>query len=101
MYGQGGSASLSNKGKQKQNTFCDDSDSDSDHDGISNTPTTTEAPWQREFNRYLRGEDELPENMTLIQWWGVSGHNDSFRFREINSLLVKCPTTSCLGVSCI
>jgi hypothetical protein len=75
MYGDGGSAS-SKKGKQKRATFCDDSDSDDD--GISNTPTTTsEAPWRREFNRYLRGEDELPENMTLVQWWGVSGHDDS------------------------
>jgi hypothetical protein len=71
MYGDG-AVSLSKKSKRKHTTLCDDSESESG-DTSTNTPaTTSDEPWRPEFNRYLRGEDELPENMTLVQWWGVS-----------------------------
>jgi hypothetical protein len=52
-----------------------DSDSDSNTDDLSaaSPPTMASAKelWKREFNRYLKGEDELSEGMTLVQWWGV------------------------------
>ena len=25
----------------------------------------------REFNQYIQVQDEVPEGMTLVQWWGV------------------------------
>jgi len=69
MYGDR-AVLLSKKCKRKRTTLCDDSESESD-DTSTNTPaTTSDEPWRPEFNRYLRGEDELPENMTLVQWWG-------------------------------
>ena len=52
-----------------------DSSSDSSSDELSApsplTPVSSDEPWKREFNRYLKGEDELLEGMTLVQWWGV------------------------------
>jgi hypothetical protein len=29
-------------------------------------------PWLREFNQYLNSSDEVPSDMTLPRWWGVS-----------------------------
>ena len=50
-----------------------ESDSDADNLSAASPPTmaSSEEPWKREFNRYLKGEDELSEGMTLVQWWGV------------------------------
>ena len=34
-------------------------------------PTDPTRPWYKDFRRYLDTEDELPEDMTIVQWWGV------------------------------
>ena len=61
--------------KKKGKTLAVDSSSDSDSDDlIAPSPLTqgsSDQQWKREFNHYLKGEDELPEGMTLVQWWGV------------------------------
>jgi hypothetical protein len=38
------------------------------------TPILTDAsnPWKSEFNRYLNGNDEVPNGMSLPRWWGVN-----------------------------
>ena len=41
-------------------------------------------PWMREFNHNIQVCDEVPEGMTLVQWWGVYFHLNS-----INQDLVK------------
>jgi hypothetical protein len=50
----------------------EESSSDDEHPAAP-TPISmpSEEPWRREFNRYIKGEDELPEGMPLVQWWGV------------------------------
>ncbi len=63
------------KGKQPANNSSQDLSSDSDNNNLlatsAPTPAPSEEPWKREFNRYIKGEDELSEGMTLVQWWGV------------------------------
>jgi len=55
-----------------------DDDSSGSEEEEASTPKPSvpvEEAWRREFNRYLNGEDELPEGMTLVQWWAVrTGH---------------------------
>ncbi len=38
------------------------------------TPTATDVnstkPWLKEFRQYLDGHDEVPSDMTVVQWWG-------------------------------
>lgn len=50
-------------------------DSSSDDDEHTAVPIPISVPseerWRHEFNRYLKGEDEVPEGMPLVQWWGV------------------------------
>jgi hypothetical protein len=62
------------KGKQVADTSSDDDDepASSRHPAATPTPVPlTEEPWKREFNHHLKGEDELPEKVSLVQWWGV------------------------------
>lgn len=48
----------------------DDSDSDDsdNEDDISADPT---QPWLAEFQRYLDTNDIMPEEMSVVEWWGV------------------------------
>ena len=62
---------MSNKGKRKQTSLYDDEVS-SDDDTSPISPVDGPEPWRREFNRFLQGEDELSDGMTLVQFWGVS-----------------------------
>jgi hypothetical protein len=39
---------------------------------LGGTDSDTSHPWMKEFNRYLDSVDELTEDMTIVQWWGVS-----------------------------
>ena len=47
------------------------SDDDADINAPTSLLTDSSKPWQKEFNQYLEVRDEVPEGMTLIQWWGV------------------------------
>lgn len=31
-----------------------------------------EAEWEKAFNKYINGQDELMEGQTIVDWWGVS-----------------------------
>ena len=61
--------------KKKGKMLAVDSSSDSNSDDLSApsplTLASSDQPWKQEFNRYLKGEDELPEGMALVHWWGV------------------------------
>ena len=69
LHGNGNTAAAIRKGKQ----VAEESSSDDDEHLAAPTPVPapSEAPWKREFNRYIKGEDELPDGMILVQWWGV------------------------------
>ena len=45
--------------------------SDEDDDDSVSTPTEIAEPWRRKFNQYLNGSDEVPNGMSIVQWWGV------------------------------
>ena len=45
--------------------------SDEDDDDSTSTPTEIAEPWWHEFNQYLNGSDEVPNGMSIVQWWGV------------------------------
>ena len=69
MYGK--DSSMSNKGKRKHTSLYDDRVS-SDDDTSSISPAEGSKGWRKEFNKFLQGDDELGEGMTLVQFWGVS-----------------------------
>ncbi|TFY73438.1 hypothetical protein EWM64_g10574 [Hericium alpestre] len=33
---------------------------------------STSAPWEREFEKYLNAEDDMPLEMSLVTWWGMN-----------------------------
>ena len=45
-------------------------DEDESHVTYSSSSDSSK-PWMREFNQYIQVRDEVPEGMSLIQWWGV------------------------------
>jgi hypothetical protein len=70
------------------------SDDDADIDAPSSLLADSSKPWQKEFNQYLDVRDEVPEGMTLIQWWGVGLTCSSCSVTYY--VLVKCTTSTCL-----
>jgi hypothetical protein len=42
-----------------------------DNDNTTQAPLNLAEPWRREFDQYLTGHDEVPDGMSLPQWWGV------------------------------
>jgi hypothetical protein len=52
--------------------------SESEDDGNVPTPSAADVPvdprkpWLKDFNHYLNTFDQLAENQTIVQWWGVS-----------------------------
>lgn len=56
------------------------SDDDIDHDNSDSTPAPSASvasvdprkPWLQDFNYYVNTFDQLTENQTIVQWWGVS-----------------------------
>ena len=51
---------------------------DTDDEEKLGTPSPTadaSQPWKTEFNRYLDGNDEVPNGMSLPRWWGVNSSN--------------------------
>ena len=74
MYGPGGTAppKSSRKGNTKLAKLMAKYNS---HESGDTTPTPTDAnsskPWLKEFHQYLNGHDEVPSEMTVVQWWGV------------------------------
>lgn len=45
-----------------------ESDSEAEDDELSQDPS---SPWKAEFERYLNTHDIVPEEMSIVHWWGV------------------------------
>ena len=45
--------------------------SDDESAPTPSAPSDPTRPWYKDFRRYLDTEDDLPEDMTIVQWWGV------------------------------
>ena len=39
-------------------------------------PVDERKPWLKDFNYYINMFDQLSENQTIVQWWGVSFDSD-------------------------
>lgn len=68
-------SSASKKGKtvgSKMKKFLWELDSSSDDEEPAMPQIDPNKPWLKEFNTYLDAVDEVPEDMSLIGWWGVS-----------------------------
>jgi hypothetical protein len=51
----------------------EDKDSDDEMpESVTVTPVDQRKPWLKEFNYYINMFDQLSENQTIVQWWGVS-----------------------------
>jgi hypothetical protein len=46
------------------------SDDEDDDDIDASTHALDEAPWCKDFHRYLNSKDQLG-NMSIVEWWGV------------------------------
>jgi hypothetical protein len=42
------------------------------HSTPSSSSSDPAKPWLKEFHYYLNSFDEIPEGMSIVQWWGVS-----------------------------
>ena len=78
MYGPGtnGPLKASKKGHSKLAKLIaryDKSAQSSTAADASSTPPDPAAskPWLTEFHQYLNGNDEVPDGMSIIKWWGV------------------------------
>lgn len=38
--------------------------------GSSSTPA-----WERAFDQYINGDNDVPDGMSLVEWWGVRDMN--------------------------
>lgn len=60
--------------------LSEDSESDDEPDGAGRSQRSSHQsssddithPWRKEFLEYLSSTEEVPENMPLVRWWGVS-----------------------------
>lgn len=50
----------------------DDDDDASELPSAISTPVDPRKPWLKDFNYYINMFDQLAENQTIVQWWGVS-----------------------------
>ena len=73
MYGKEGPPK-STRVKGNKNLAKPLAEDTTDEEEELSTPTPTadvSKPWKNEFNWYLDGNDEVPNGMSLPQWWGV------------------------------
>jgi hypothetical protein len=107
MYGNSASAP-SKKGKSvgRFNKLLRElrTDSDSDDTDRNDTPSASAAslepkePWSKEYNMYINTIDEIPEGMTITQWWGVSL---TYYFSFYHMLTVFSPVDECASSTCV
>jgi hypothetical protein len=50
------------------------SDDKSGDDELEESEVDPQLPWLREFHLYLNSPILVPDNMSIIQWWGVRYH---------------------------
>ena len=47
----------------------------SDDEGDSaESPLSNRVPWLEEFSRYYDAKENIPDGMSIVQWWGVHHH---------------------------
>lgn len=63
------SKSQSRIGRLVQRNLDTDSEAEDNDDGINVDPL---KPWMAEFKHYLDTHEIVPEEMSIVRWWGVS-----------------------------
>lgn len=76
MFGQSEGPSRIKKGcsaADKTKTLLRELSSDDEDDALADsTPSNPSKPWLKEFELYLNAVDELPDGLSIVQWWAVS-----------------------------
>ena len=49
-------------------------DTDSENEDDDDEMLDPAKPWMGEFKQYLDTMDVVPENMSIVRWWGVCEH---------------------------
>ena len=65
----------------------------------SSLPAPSSEPWLDEFEGYVRGRDLVPEDVDMVEWWGVCSTYRLFLTCKItdNALDSSYPTSD-LGI---
>lgn len=59
---------------QKLRRLLDDPDIDFDDDKdvpVATSSSSSTPAWERAFDQYIYGDDDVPDGMSLVEWWGV------------------------------
>jgi hypothetical protein len=67
------------RGKLKtllQELELSDDEADSDSPGTQSPLDDAEQPWKRDYNAYIDTPHDVPEEMSVVQWWGVCQSRD-------------------------
>lgn len=61
-------------GRLLRTLLDDEDDNDGDHAAPSSIHGDSDPhqPWLEDFHSYLRSKDQLQENMSIVQWWGLN-----------------------------
>lgn len=82
MYGKSAAPDLSKKSAVRASSSRRQL-SDDESEGEATTPAPSASarlsaadsinkPWMREFNLYLDTKEHMPDDLSVIEWWGVS-----------------------------
>lgn len=76
MYGEHGVPSSPKKKLGKIHGLLQElsSDDESGDEEPEESEVDPQLPWLREFHLYLNSPTLIPNNMSIIQWWGVRYH---------------------------
>lgn len=83
MYGslsETGPRKVSERSK-KSRRLLDDFGLSSDEEDRSEQPASAPSgssstpAWERAFDQYMNGDDDVPDGMSLVEWWGVRDTN--------------------------
>lgn len=73
LYGEHGAPNSPRKKTGKVHSLLQElsSDDESDDGELEESLEDPQSPWLKEFHLYLNSATAVPENMSIIQWWGV------------------------------
>lgn len=95
-------------GKKVRRLLADSDDDENQPTGSAGASTQSASipAWERSWNQYINVDDEIPEGMSLVSWWGVRLIIPSLADRSTILIFVRgglaqrYPFGSCMGRYC-